>query len=472
MVADSINHSFNFFGHIHSDAIPQPLSYDKRVSLGRIAKRVLFYPFTLAIIALHWPHAHAWTEKALEVADPFSFPPNDLTLQSYKLESQAPGALSWAWVNGSFEWVRVDKKFLVPRAKLRLAVPPKSKVTYQKQLFLPSNRNQVDIPVVLTQEMRAQQSANEILIEDTEKKTVTPIRIVFQPKNIQKPLALDMSCSPFGIQVQAVKLPHSWVNIFCKGIHPSQTPGYGMKLNLEVYWEMERAAGSPAAPGTVTVNEVPVELEDGLTTSIAIDSKTQKFSLKRGVGEAADEFEFEIHVPERFHPLGVALGLGPYSHRNELRPFATVYASYFFNDAMKLALFGALPIKSQPETDIGMYLVAEQFRGFDEHMVVNLLLGAHALSFNAFGASYFRFSAPQGIELSFKDFLGVRKNITFGGFFYPNISNRSYINTWVRYGGSTFLELNFIQWQEPVGDETFEVKSFGLSIGFPLFRAL
>lgn len=56
-------------------------------------------------------------------------------------------------------------------------------------------------------------------------------------------------------------------------------------------------------------------------------------------------------------------------------------------------------------------------------------------------------------------------NFLFGGFFLPKIDERYYVNAWVRYGTNQyFLELNFIEWQEP--KPYFYSKSFGLSMDF------
>jgi hypothetical protein len=167
------------------------------------------------------------------------------------------------------------------------------------------------------------------------------------------------------------------------------------------------------------------------------------------------------------------MGIGPYSHQNVVRPFPTFYAGYYLNDGMKLASFTALPIRKNPEIDTGLYLVSEQFKGIDERIHFSLLLGAHLLSFYSEGVHYSIMSAPQGVELGFRDFLIKGENLTVGGFFYPMIANRFYTNSWIRFGsGRLFYEFNFINWQEPVDSGNFSAKSAGVSIGFPLFRAL
>jgi len=190
------------------------------------------------------------------------------------------------------------------------------------------------------------------------------------------------------------------------------------------------------------------------------------------MSNGSDSVELEASIVPVFHHLGFSLGVGPYSNRNEEVAFTTLYASYFFSDALKIASFGAMPIRANPELDLGMYLVIEEFRGMDERVSLNLLLGAHMLSYQAAtGGRNNSFGGPQGVELTFRDLFARNMSFSTGGFFYPNINGVSYVNTWVRYGSSQyFLELNFIEWQEPT--PSFYSKSFGVSLGLPLFRVL
>ena len=143
------------------------------------------------------------------------------------------------------------------------------------------------------------------------------------------------------------------------------------------------------------------------------------------------------------------------------------------NESLKVASFWAFPVDKKFQTDVGFYLIAEQFRGVDERLSMNLLLGAHMLQFQGNDRNHYSFSAPQGVEFVVRDCFAKRKNLSLGGFFYPTISGRSYINTWIRWGsGSLFYELNGISWTEQFEGTQVNSKSVGLSIGFPLFRAL
>ncbi len=394
--------------------------------------------------------ASAWTERSLEVPDPFVFKPNDLELKHFTLDAKMP----WSWVEGSFEWVRIERRFLIPRARVRFELPPGTPVTYRGRNFQ-SPDPWIEIPVALSQE-----AGNEIQIGGP---NASQVHVRFQPREpLKQPFILDASCSSTPIRIENPALSHSWGHVICRPTHPNQETGFGLRVDIDILWETEGGSRQ------LRVGEAVEEAPDGITHLLSLSRSTPRYELAKG----QDSMTIAAPLPERFRPLTVSLGLGPYSHLEVLRPFATVYAAYLFNDVLKMALFSAFPIRKSPEVDTGVYLIVEQFRGIDERVTLNLLLGAHALSFRSGGEYLHRMSAPQGIEMSFKDCLIRTQNLMLGGFFYPKIEGRSYVNTWVRYGNSKFFtEFNFITWQEPVTGGVFAAKSAGLSIGFPLFRA-
>lgn len=378
------------------------------------------------------------SERVLREPNPFSFIKFNSNVDLTEEDFALPDA-NLKWIPNSFQWGRVsngkdEAGILVPRARAR-------------------DGSGKEMEVALTQ-------------------VDNPLKIKFKPRaELKTRYYFDSSCSPFHLKINDAKLEHSWVMVTCHRIN-NATAGLADKpvVLVTVLWE----------------NEV-----NGTLTQINLDSDhpKQKFGTgAAGVGSApvgialktspttgastADSFELEASIAPKFHHLGLSMGVGPYSSRNVVKPFVTVYGSYFFNDALKIASFAALPIRPSPEIDWGGYLVMEQFRGVDERISLNLLLGAHLLSYvSSTGERTNSVSGPQGIELIFRDLFCKNMNFMFGGFFYPKINERSYLNAWVRYGtNQIFAELNFIEWQEP--NPYFYSKSFGLSIGFPLFRAL
>ena len=409
---------------------------------------VLLLMVSSTVLILMGTEAQAWSEKALESSDPFVFTPNNLSTDFFSLDT----ARGWSWVTDSFEWVRVDHHLLVPRARVRIDVSAGSAIKYQGKTVV-TQGSSTELLVVLTQEK------NNMIEVNSEK-----IAIRFQAVRPLKPaLIVDSSCSGLPIRLSELKLNHSWGFAYCHALHPKNGHGYTSHIDLQLVWETE-------TPKTrASLNGVPVSSQDGVLyeTFLLADSTIQQWKL------GDDSFELKSTISPVFHPLSLSVGLGPYSNQDRWGPFATLYAAYYFNEQMKLVSFSALPLRSNPQIDTGLYVISEQFKGFDERVAVSLLLGAHALSFEAQGARQFKFSAPQGVEVNFRDAFGPNKNMMVGGFYYPMISDRSYINTWVRYGtGGLFWELNYIHWQEPVHQASVESRSFGLSLGFPLFKAL
>jgi hypothetical protein len=347
----------------------------------------------------------------------------------------------------------VDHKVLVPRGRARVQVSPGTVIRYYDHVFR-AQSGTIEVPVVLSGEI-----SNELEVESPQ---ASKIRVRFLgSKHLSPGLVFDTSCSQTPLQIQNSNLLHSWIYVYCHTVHPSHESGATNRTDIELRWETEGRLER------LRVNGVETTSEDGVTHMISHTPQVQEFHLEKG----QDSLDLKVAVAERFHPAWISMGIGPYSHQNQVRAFPTIYAGYYFSEGMRLASFSAIPIKPDPEIDTGLYLVSEQFRGIDERIHMSLLLGAHVLAFTSEGKRYSVMSAPQGIELGFKDFLFRGQNLTWGGFFYPKITNRSYVNTWVRFGnGRLFYEFNFINWQEPTDSGTFSAKSMGVSVGFPLVR--
>ena len=151
----------------------------------------------------------------------------------------------------------------------------------------------------------------------------------------------------------------------------------------------------------------------------------------------------------------------------------TLYGSYFITESLRLVSFGAMTLDSHLTTDLGVYINTEYLKFLDRRVVINLLLGAHAIGFSTLGQYYLRIGVPQGVEILFFDFLKKGYNLNTGFFIYPLISGVSYYNVWLRWGsGSLFGEFNYISWDQPVNDQAFHSDSAGISVGIPIARFL
>ena len=196
---------------------------------------------------------------------------------------------------------------------------------------------------------------------------------------------------------------------------------------------------------------------------------------------ASSQGAFELHYRVPVHPhLGsFGGGLGPYlystdfnEHAESLNALITLYVSYALSESARLVAFDATAVSSRWSSDFGLYLNTESSRVLDEHVSLVVMLGAHVVVFRQEGLQY-RLSAPQGVEIIVRDLPLRGFNLTAGGFFFPILGGRSYLNGWLRYGrGGYFGEINFIDWRETVGDRIVGARSLGLSFGMPFFGFL
>jgi hypothetical protein len=405
--------------------------------------------FSIALLAIFaTTPSYAWTEQALTVPDRALIAPNDLSTWDFYLTTED----AYEIVPGSLEWIRLDHELMIPRAKVRLTLQQESIIRYRGHTYL-SNQKKVEIPILLLDE-----PGNEIAVEAAKK--IIAIKFRGTPEFKQR-VTLDSTCSAFPISISKIQMPTAWAMISCRPVHLNAASGETQVANLKILWQ----GHSEIVPRVAHFNLKP---DDPILLQIAFGSNRSDTLIERG----KDSFQVDSQIPNRFKHLSVSVGLGPYLHNDVVRPFFTVYAGYYLNEQNRMAAFSAVPIGDSPHLDQGLYLVTEQARALDDRLSVYLLLGAHALEFTSNGKSNFAFSAPQGIEMQYKDPFVKRTSVTIGSFYYPEINGRSYVNGWIRYAwGSGFLELNYIRWKEWADTTTFTAKSFGISYGFPLFKA-
>ena len=214
-----------------------------------------------------------------------------------------------------------------------------------------------------------------------------------------------------------------------------------------------------------------------LFESHTLSTDSGSFHLGEGVAGAPDPV-FIAQVPARVRSFSLGVGIGPYHYRaddgaesvRQWVPLPTLYVSYRLRDTMRLVSFGAVAPTSSWNVDYGLYLWIEQFRGIDERVSLNLLIGARTLLFRAQAATYARFSVPQGLEVVWREFLVPRHALTVGAFLYPKTDSRAYTNLWLRFGrAGMFGELNYIHWYEAIEHgPAFRTTALGVSVGFPL----
>jgi hypothetical protein len=282
---------------------------------------------------------------------------------------------------------------------------------------------------------------------------------------------IDSSCSPHRVSV----VPQGgwkdgWIYVGCRLTYGKESSDHPATLATYVYW-------SGADKLSVDGVETPAHVDS--VWALQLRSRPGEVELR----SRERSVKLAYRIPDKLHIASIGVGIGPYAYAFEtstgggdahtVAPLVTLYASYFLTEGLRVVLFDAMALNRSYFSDIGLYLNVEQVRTVDRRLSLNLLLGAHVIGFRADDQFRLPFSAPQGFELIYRDFLGRNRNISAGSFLYPPIQGRSYYNVWLRWGTpSVFAEFNYISWREPLDGSPVRSRSAGVSIGFPLFRFL
>jgi hypothetical protein len=259
----------------------------------------------------------------------------------------------------------------------------------------------------------------------------------------------DASCSRFGVHAEGTaQTSHArgWAYIGCRVAEVQGAEHRTSSLEAWVYWDgvgQELLVGGvPTAASSVSVWPLRLRSEPG--------------HVQLAVPGGGDEMKIRYSTPDNFHRGFLGVGL---------------YGSYFITETLRVVSFDATTLDSHLTTDVGIYLNTEYVHFYDRRIVINLLLGAHAIGFSSQGQYYFQFGAPQGVEVLFIDFIKKAHTLNAGFFVYPLINGRSYYNLWLRWGsGRLFGEFNYISWDEIANGQSIHSDSAGVSVGMPMAR--
>lgn len=413
----------------------------------------------------------------LSEAVPFSFSPTDFEAADFSLQWKGTPieGVQFRLAKKSLEWVRVAEIFVIPRGRMLLEATGVDRAQLRNAGFaqnLALNQKtgvaSGSMPVAL---ISGDRNLIDLTVVRSGKTQTGQIEVRFKPTHSRHQRVLvDTTCSPYAIDVQSARLKEDqWVFLGCRKVH-----GFGERhptATLELYTLWDNASQNV--------------LIDGIATPSASDSLWQlRLHSRPGkVRFASEESEFEVsyRIPERVRIASLGMGLGPYLYRYEggveqvdtTIPILTLYGSYFINETMRMVVFDAISFHRSYYSDLGVYLMLEQVRTWDKRLSFRFLLGAHGIAFRYGSSTYTRLNAPQGFELMLFDFLGRTRNLSLGGFLQPDLGHRSYYNLWVRWGSPAFFaEVNYISWSFELYDNTLKNRSFGISLGWPLFNFL
>lgn len=417
--------------------------------------------------------------EVLSESVPTAFSINEFGVEDFVIE--------WAGtpVNGvqfslgakSFEWVRVVEATVLPRAQLILTALDAeggrlSNAGFSQPLKMDGKSGRAEMPVAL---ISGEKNPIRITLLRDGREVQGELRVRFKPRpHIAKTnmgggrVYYDPSCSRFGLSATSKNPPtDDWVYIGCRLVYVEGARHRTSNLETYVYWD--NVGQNIQIQGVDT----PSTLTSFWPTRLRANAAP--VTLKAGNHEIAIHY----YAADPLHFGGLSMGVGPYSYRyagpgegiDTVTLMPTIYSSFFVTEAMRVVAFGAAAFGPQLMTDLGVYLNTEYVRVIDRRLIVNLMLGAHVIGFRSQGTYYVPVGAPQGAEVIVVDAFSRGKNLSLGGFVYPLINGRSYVNTWVRWGsGALFGEINYISWDEKIGEAQFSSRSVGVTVGFPLMR--
>lgn len=361
------------------------------------------------------------------------------------------------WVPDSVQWIRNENNLLVPRALLRISIQtndPLVHIDYNNSVIIPfKNINQVyetEIYVDLfnpgiTSVISGNEVLDKIIIDAKE------------TKNARSKQLIDYSCSPYDLKIDGIDT--EYLSIGCKMNRLGKLGDNYPLLEITMSSTNLRTINGAKPPYTIYLKDnSPVEIK-----MKGVDNKTKTFQLSAS-------------LPKKLHRLKTAIGFGPYIYQSEfqeakqtanLAPSIMLYAKYDLTETASLRAFDALLYSKSLFNNSGLYFSYDLAAAFDGRVLLNALLGFQGLHYKYSPANdtEFHLIYPQGFELVYKHAFIENYNLIYGMFL--STSAQAYTNAWLRYGKSSFLEFNYIDW----ANNKSHIKMWGISVGLPFFSA-
>ena len=379
-----------------------------------------------------------------------------LSSSDFKFTNTDTELLKPSFVNGSFEWKRLNGVVLVPTARVEIKLkdsPQKYQLLYKgKSYSFQTNTKEgfAEVEFSLFERHKI-----HIFKGETEVAGIEVRRKSDKPK-----IYIDDTCSRFNIQFKG--LVRESITAGCRKIVVGD---FGDETALlEIQWL------SP---------ELIINSEKSINRVILNKYHQSQFDTYNLTTKKKQVIELTGYVPKRVHRLSTAIGFGPYSlattfeengdSRSINEPFAPAlffYANLKLSEGQSIRGFNAAVFKESIFDNAGIYLGSDFGFTLDNRLYFTTLIGMQYL--------YFKYDVdspeisepifPQGLEFMYKHAFGMRNYIVSGGFFASVSAEVEYQNAWIRWGRNYFWELNYIGW----GKDNFDAKMWGLSIGFPV----
>ncbi|MCM2352368.1 MAG: hypothetical protein NDI63_02045 [Pseudobdellovibrio sp.] len=382
----------------------------------------------------------------------------DLDVNDFNIEKSHADIEAFFLVD-TIQWLRPENNLLTPRVLLKINIPKKYAPVYfkidQQVIFPAGNESQLSTQLYVNLF-----TPHNIVIYQGDKVLDT---ISITAKSVARSKLkqwIDYTCLPYEVMITGFE--QQYTSTGCKlyriGSFGKETP------------RLEIAFSSPNLT-TPSGDHPPFlfNLQDNSAVETVLINKATKEKVNVTVS---------AKLPERLHRLKFAGGLGPYSVTNnynlntkgpDILPSYMLYGKLELSETSSFKAFDALVYDSKSLfNNSGLYFSYDLAQVFDGQVILGALLGFQGLHYK-YDEGYpteFEVIYPQGFELTYNHPFGLTNRYLSYGMFLST-TQELYRNMWLRFGSSVFYELNYITW----GSDIAEIEMWGLSVGFPLFKA-
>lgn len=363
----------------------------------------------------------------------------------------------------SLQWIRDSSNLLVPRARLNISYKSTNGSAplfyYHDQVFAgefieDKSTYHVDLWVNLFNPGKITIKRDGEVIHQ-----IATRRHHFKEDDQSKEETqlIDYSCAPYDVKLEG--LEDQYLSVGCR--LEKLDEGEGLKPRLVITW-----SASDALLVDATLPPYRTVLKGD--SSAVMEVINAEGDLKK--------VRISAKLPKRIHRLKTAIGFGPYLFESQSgsrvrpekwAPAFMIYGKYDLMDTTSLRFFNATVSRGSTFNNGGLYLAYEIANVFDGRVQVIPLLGAQFLTFdyNSEVPERNKIIYPQGFEVVWKHSFGIKNTTMIYGMFISGSDTEPYKNLWLRWGTRIFGELNYIEWSH--GSQ--KVKTYGLSVGLPLF---
>ncbi len=414
--------------------------------------KLLFFTFFITTLFSSVSYAQTFNFAKFSIGDSrIQVDLNDFVVHNTRPEITAN------WVPDSVQWIRNENNLLVPRALLRISVKSQDSlihIDYNNTLVIPFKKNNFLYETEIYVDLFNPGIASVISGNDLSDKIIIEAR---ETKNARSKQLIDYSCSPYNLKIDGID--SEYLSIGCKMSRLGKWGDNYPLLEITMSSTNLRTMNGAKPPYTIYLKDnSPVEIK------------------MKGGDQKTKTLQISASLPEKLHRLKTAIGFGPYIYQSEFQdnkqnsnfaPSIMLYAKYDLTETASIRGFDALLYSKSLFNNSGLYFSYDLAAAFDGRVLLNALLGFQGLhyKYSPSHGTEFHVIYPQGFELVYKHAFIENYNLIYGMFL--STSAQSYTNAWLRYGKGSFLEFNYIDWE----NNKSHIQMWGISVGLPFFSA-